>query len=148
MRPYYSAESGRPSIDPVLLFKMLFIGYLYGIRSERQLEEEIRGNVYYRWFLGLGLSDPVPDHATISWNRHNRFQGTDIFQQVFDAIVQQAIGHKIVEGKVLFSDSTHLKANANKKKYTRQVVAASPKEYLKKLDQAVTEDRQAHGKKR
>ncbi|RAP20876.1 hypothetical protein C2W64_03787 [Brevibacillus laterosporus] len=62
-----------------MLFKMIFIGYLYGIRSERQLEREIQTNVAYRWFLGLSLLDRVPDHSTISWNRRNRFKDTPIF---------------------------------------------------------------------
>lgn len=148
VRPYYSADNGRPSIDPVMLFKMLFIGYLYGIRSERQLELEVNGNVYYRWFLGLGITDKVPDHVTISWNRHGRFKGTNIFQEIFDEIVRQAMRHNMVEGKVLFTDSTHLKANANKKKYLTQTVQGSTRTYLKELDQAVNEDREAHGKKR
>lgn len=148
VRPYYSADNGRPSIDPVMLFKMLFIGYLYGIRSERQLELEVNGNVYYRWFLGLGITDKVPDHVTISWNRHGRFKGTNIFQEIFDEIVRQAMRHNLVEGKVLFTDSTHLKANANKKKYSTQTVQGSTRTYLKELDQAVNEDREAHGKKR
>ena len=83
----YCKDNGRPAIDPVVLFKMLFIGYLYGIRSERQLEKEIQVNVAYRWFLGLSLTDEVPDHSTISQNRRRRFKGTDIFQKVFDEIV-------------------------------------------------------------
>lgn len=76
--PYYCTDNGRPSIDPIVLFKMIFIGYLYGIRSERQLELEIQTNIAYRWFLGLKLTDPVPDHSTISFNRHKRFQNTEI----------------------------------------------------------------------
>ena len=87
VKEYYCPDNGRPALDPVMLFKMIFIGYLYGIRSERQLEQEVRGNVYYRWFLGLGLTDAVPDHTTISYNRHKRFKGTGIFQEVFDEII-------------------------------------------------------------
>ncbi len=75
VKPYYSEDNGRPSIDPLVLFKMMFIGYFYGIRSERQLEQEIKLNVAYRWFLGLRFKDPVPHHSTISWNRHKRFKG-------------------------------------------------------------------------
>lgn len=92
---------------------MMFIGYFYGIRSERQLEQEIKMNIAYRWFLGLKFRDPVPHHSTISINRQNRFKGTDIFQEIFDEIFLQAINHKMVGGRVLFTDSTHLKANAN-----------------------------------
>ncbi|WP_139070854.1 transposase, partial [Paenibacillus sp. KS1] len=93
VRPLYCADNGRPAIDPVVLFKMIFLGYFYGIRSERQLEREIQTNLAYRWFLGLGLTDKVPDHSTISWNRRTRFKDTDIFQDVFDEIVLQAIQH-------------------------------------------------------
>ncbi|AGA57666.1 transposase [Thermobacillus composti KWC4] len=147
VRPYYSETHGRPSIDPVMLFKMLFIGYLYGIRSERQLEQEINMNIAYRWFLGLGLSKKAPDHTTISWNRRYRFKGTTVFQDIFDEIVRLAIRHRMVGGRVLITDSTHLKANANKRKYTVQVVERTPQEYLHELEQAIEEDRRQQGKK-
>jgi transposase len=146
VRPYYSENTGRPS-DPILLFKMMFIGYFYGIRSERQLEQEVKTNVAYRWFLGLKLNDSVPDHSTISWNRRTRFQNTNIFQEIFDEIVLQAMNHKMVGGRVLFSDSTHLKANANKHKFTREEVEVETREYIEELDKAIEEDRKNHGKK-
>ena len=146
VRPFYSENNGRPS-DPIQLFKMMFIGYFYGIRSERQLEREIQTNVAYRWFLGLRLTDTVPDHSTISWNRQNRFKGTNIFQEIFDEIVFQAMQHKMVGGRVLFSDSTHLKANANKHKFTRVEVEVETREYIEELNNAVEEDRVNHGKK-
>ncbi len=72
------AEIGRPGVDPVVLFKMLLVGYLYGIPSERRLEEEITLNVAYRWFLGLELDQRVPDHSTLSQNRRRRFAGTTV----------------------------------------------------------------------
>ena len=147
VKEYYCPNNGRPALDPVLLFKMMFIGYLYGIRSERQLEKEINGNIYYRWFLGLGLKDKAPDHITISFNRHNRFGGTTVFQDIFDEIVEMAIRHRMVSGRVLITDSTHLKANANKKKFTTQTVEIKPKAYLEELDKAIAQDRQEQGKK-
>ncbi|MEK4905995.1 IS1182 family transposase [Niallia sp. FSL M8-0099] len=146
VRPFYSEKNGRPS-DPIMLFKMMFIGYFYGIRSERQLEREVQMNVAYRWFLGLKLNDPVPDHSTISWNRRTRFKDTNIFQEIFDEIVLQAINHKMVGGRVLFTDSTHLKANANKHKFTRQEVEMETREYIDELNKAIDEDRSNHGKK-
>jgi len=82
----YSADNGRPAVDPTMLFKMLFIGYLFGVRSERQLIREIQVNVAYRWFLGLGLMDKVIDASTFSQNRRRRFDGTDIEQVIFDEI--------------------------------------------------------------
>lgn len=147
VRPYYCENNGRPSVDPLVLFKMMFIGYLYGIRSERQLEREIQMNIAYRWFLGLGLNDPVPDHSTISWNRRTRFKNTTIFQDIFDEIVLQAMNHRMIGGRVLFTDSTHLKANANKKKFTKQMIESETKAYIEALNQAVEEDRVSHGKK-
>ncbi|WP_099352057.1 IS1182 family transposase [Fredinandcohnia onubensis] len=147
VKPYYSEDNGRPSIDPLVLFKMMFIGYFYGIRSERQLEQEIKLNVAYRWFLGLRFKDPVPHHSTISWNRHKRFKDTDIFQEIFGEIVLLAMNHKMVGGKVLFTDSTHLKANANKHKFTREEVEVETREYLDELNKAIEEDRAEHGKK-
>lgn len=147
VKDYYCPNNGRPSIDPLVLFKMIFIGYLFGIRSERQLEKEIKTNIAYRWFLGLNLTDPVPDHSTISFNRRRRFQDTEIFQEIFDEIVRLAINHRMVGGRVLFSDSTHIKANANKRKYNKKIIPETVKSYLESLDVSVAEDRENHGKK-
>ncbi|CDF58082.1 IS1182 family transposase [Thermobrachium celere] len=143
----YCHDNGRPAVDPVVLFKMLFIGYLFGIRSERQLVRDIEVNVAYRWFLGFSLTDKIPDHSTISQNRRRRFKNTDIAQKIFDNIVLQAISHGLVEGKILYTDSTHLKANANKRKFIEKEVEKSIKDYMLELDKAIDEDRIAHGKK-
>ncbi|HWL23557.1 MAG TPA: IS1182 family transposase [Ureibacillus sp.] len=147
VKPYYCEDNGRPSIDPLVLFKMMFVGYLYGIRSERQLEEEIKMNIAYRWFLGLKLSDRVPHHSTISWNRRTRYAETNIFQEIFDEIVFQAMEHRMVGGRVLFTDSTHLKANANKHKFTRETVEVETRDYIEDLNKAIEQDRKDHGKK-
>lgn len=146
-RPLYSLDNGRPCIDPVILFKMLFIGYLFGVRSERRLTQEVAVNLAYRWFLGLSLSDPVPHHSTISQNRKRRFNGTDIFQEVFDEIVLQAVSKGLIDGEELFTDSTFLKANANKHKFIRKAVSRSTRSYVKELNRAINRDRLAHGKK-
>ena len=116
-KPYYSGDNGRPAIEPEILFRMLFIGYLYGIRSERRLVEEVKVNVAYRWFLGYDLTEKIPDASVIWQNRLRRFNGTDIPQQIFDNIVRQAMSYGLVGGAVLYTDSTHLKANANKNKF-------------------------------
>lgn len=142
----YSADNGRPALDPVRLFKMLFIGYLFGIRSERQLVREIQVNVAYRWFLGMRLTDKVIDASTFSQNRRRRFAGTDIEQTIFDRIVEQAIGHGLIGGRVFYTDSTHLKANANKNKHQLHVVEQTPVDYLADLNAAIAEDRATHGK--
>jgi len=146
-RSLYCEDNGRPCIDPVMLFKMLLIGYLYGIRSERRLIEEIRLNIAYRWFVGLSLTDPVPHHSIFSQNRRRRFQQSEIYQEVFDEIVLQAIQHGFIEGKQLFTDSTFLKANASKSKFKKQKVVVTPKEYMDQLEKAIDEDRIQHGKK-
>ncbi len=143
----YCPDNGRPAIPPEQLFKALFVGYLFGIRSERQLMREIEVNVAYRWFIGLRLTDRVFDASTFSQNRRRRFDGTDIAQRIFDHIVEQAIARDLVGGEVLYTDSTHLKANANKGRYDTEMVAKSRAAYWDDLDAAVTADRTAHGKK-
>lgn len=144
--PLYCADNGRPAIDPIRLFKLLFIGYLFGVRSERRLVQEVQVNVAYRWFLGLGLTEKVPDASTISQNRRRRFTGTQIEQTIFDQIVQQALAHGLIGGRVLYTDSTHLKANANKNKFQAHEVQVKPAQYLAELEQAITQDRAQHGK--
>jgi len=146
VRHLYCIDNGRPATDPVVLFKLLFIGYLYGIRSERQLVKEVQVNVAYRWFLGFSLTDKIPDASTISQNRRRRFVGTPIYQEIFDAIVEQAQSTGLVGGRVLYTDSTHLKASANKNKFDVQEVEVAPLDYLEALDEAIDEDRESHGK--
>lgn len=142
----YCADNGRPALDPVRLFKMLFIGYLFGIRSERQLVREIQVNVAYRWFLGLRLTDKVIDASTFSQNRRRRYAGTDIEQTIFDRIVEQAIGQGLIGGRVFYTDSTHLKASAHKNKHQIHEVAQTPVDYLAELEAAIAEDRTDHDK--
>lgn len=142
----YCADNGRPAIDPVQLFKMLFIGYLFGIRSERQLVREIQVNVAYRWFLGLGLTDRIIDASTFSQNRRRRFSGSDIEQTIFDRIVEHAIEHGLIGGRVFYSDSTHLKASANKNRHDVHRIEQTPASYLAELNTAIDNDRAAHGK--
>lgn len=143
----YCQDNGRPAVDPVVLFKMLFLGYLFGIRSERQLVREIQVNIAYRWFLGFDLTTKIPDASTISQNRRRRFRDSSIYQDIFDEIVLFAMKKKLVDGKHLYTDSTHLKANANKNKFVLAQVQKSTKSYLDALDQDITADREAHGKK-
>lgn len=147
VRGLYCPDNGRPALDPTLLFKLLFIGYLFGVRSERQLMREVEVNVAYRWFLGLGLTDKVPDASTLSQNRRRRFQSSDVYQQIFDEIVFQAMRKKLVSGQTLYTDSTHLKANANKNKWKKAEAEAASRDYLDQLEQAVQEDRITRGKK-
>lgn len=146
VRHLYCIDNGRPATDPVVLFKLLFIGYLYGIRSERQVIREVQVNVAYRWFLGFSLTDKIPDASTISQNRRRRFAGTTIYQEIFDNIVEQAQAAGLVTGRLLYTDSTHLKASANKNRFDVKEVEVAPQAYLEALDAAVDEDRKSHGK--
>jgi transposase len=143
----YCADNGRPPLDPTLLFKALFIGYLFGIRSERQLVREIEVNVAYRWFLRLKLTDKVFDASTLSQNRRRRYNDASVAQDIFDHIVEQAIRHGLVDGTVLYTDSTHLKANANKGKYDLAQIEKSRSDYWADLDKAIDAERKLHGQK-
>lgn len=143
----YCADNGRPALDPTLMFKALFLGYLFGIRSERQLVREIEVNVAYRWFLRLKLTQTVFDASTLSQNRRRRYTDTSVAQDIFDAIVEQAVMRGLVDGSVLYTDSTHLKANANKNRYDKAVIAKSRADYWDALDAAIEAERLAHGQK-
>jgi transposase len=147
VKDLYCADNGRPAVDPVVLFKMLFLGYLYGVRSERQLVREIQVNVAYRWFIGYGLTDKIPDASTFSQNRRRRFTESTVYQEIFDEIVLQAMRRKWVNGRILYTDSTHLKANANKHKFKKKHVETSIRNYLAELEAAIETDRKEHGKK-
>lgn len=147
VKDFYCDNNGRPALDPTLMFKLLFLGYLFGVRSERQLIRDAQVNVAYRWFLGLNLTDKVPDASTLSQNRIRRFNDSDVYQQIFDEIVFQAMKRKLVDGRTLYTDSTHLKANANKNKHLKVKATTERQAYMDELDKAIEEDRLAHGKK-
>lgn len=124
--PLYCLDNGRPAIDPETLFRMLFVGYLYGIRSERRLEEEVNYNLAYKWFCGLNITRKAPDATTLSVNRKRRFRDNDIPEQIFNEILRQAIEKKLVGGEILYTDSTHVKAKANKHKKTTVTIQRTP----------------------
>lgn len=146
-RHLYCENNGRPPVDPVRLFKIMLLGYLFGIPSERKLVKEIEVNVAYRWFLRMSLTDKVIDASTLSQNRIRRFNNSDVFEQVFENIVMQAMKKGFIGGKTLYTDSTHLKANANKRKYANQELPVKPSAYLNELDEAVAKEREAQGLK-
>ena len=133
-KEFYCHNNGRPSIDPVILVKYLLIGFLYGIESERRLEQEIQVNMAYRWFLGLDLDERVPDHSTISQNRRRRFSGKNLYRSLFVQVVRQCMDKGLVEGKLIVTDSTHIKANASRKSEQVIEVEYHASEYLVKLD--------------
>jgi transposase len=108
------SETGRPSIDPQLLLRILLIGYLYGITSERKLVEELRMHLAWRWFTGLGFDQEIPHHSTFSKNRHGRFLESNLFQQLFEEIVARCMEAGLVRGDQLSVDGSFIEANAAK----------------------------------
>ncbi|WP_172799143.1 transposase, partial [Bacillus sp. FJAT-29814] len=118
----YSTDRGRSSIDPVVLIKMAFIQYTFGIRSMRQTIKEIETNMAYRWFLGYGFYDKVPHFSTFGKNYERRFKDTDLFEQIFYRILKEAADKKLISEEHVFIDSTHVKASANKRKFEKKVV--------------------------
>lgn len=112
---YYS-HTGRPSIDPELIIRMLIVGYCYGIRSERRLCEEVHLNLAYRWFCRLGLEDAVPDHSTFSKNRHGRFRQSNALRWVFDEVVRGCMAHGLIKGEGFAIDASTIAADARRQR--------------------------------
>ncbi len=143
----YSAETGRPSIDPVTLIKIPFIQYLYGIKSMRQTIKEIEVNMAYRWFLGLDFYDSVPHFSTFGKNYTRRFKDTDLFEQIFQHILEECYRFKLVDPTQVFVDSTHVKARANNKKMQKRIAKQETLFYEEMLRKEIQKDRADHGKK-
>lgn len=143
----YSHDNGRPSMDPVSLIKIPFIQYLYGIRSMRQTIKEIEVNVAYRWFIGLELTDPVPHFSTFGKNYTRRFKDTDLFEQIFQHILEECYRFKLVDPTEVFVDATHVKARANNKKMQKRIAHQEALFYEDMLRKEINEDRAAHDKK-
>src|SRR6516162_5853847 len=111
LAPFYS-HTGRPSIDPELMIRMLIVGYCFGIRSERRLCEEIHLNLAYRWFCRLGLEDAVPEHSTFSKNRHGRFRESDAFRHVFERVLERCMTEGLVGAEGFAIDASVVRADA------------------------------------
>lgn len=147
VRDKYSHDNGRPSMDPVMLIKIPFIQYLYGIKSMRQTIKEIEVNVAYRWFLGLEMIDKVPHFSTFGKNYTRRFKDTDLFEQIFSHILSECYKYKFVDPTEVFVDATHVKACANNKKFQKKVAHKEALFYEEALKQEINQDREGHGKK-
>ena len=143
---FYSS-TGRPSIDPELMMRMLLVGYVMGIRSERRLCEEVHLNLAYRWFCKMDLSDPIPDHSTFSKNRHGRFRDSDVLRHVFETVVAQCLEAGLASGQRYAADASIIAADANRQKSSPKAdwnpEAINPddapravREYLDTLDDA------------
>ena len=146
VKDLYCENNGRPSIDPVVLFKIVFIQALDGIKSMRKTCEKIKVDAEYRWFLGIPFGIDTPHFSTFSKNYERRFKGTDIFENIFINIVNQAIKYNLVDGTTFYTDSTHKKANANKNKYN-DLLVETIKERRKWLEDEINEERKKYGKK-
>jgi transposase len=140
LRDSYS-ETGRPSIDPEVLLRILLIGYLYGVTSERRLVEELRMHLAWRWFTGLGFDQEIPNHSTFSKNRHGRFQESNLFQDLFERIVEQCITAGLVVGEHMSVDGSFIQANASTdSRIPREQLAEAAevkhavREYIKELE--------------
>jgi transposase len=134
VRELYCENNGRPGVDPVVLVKYLLIGFLYGILSERRIEREIQVNMAYRWFLGLNLFDRVPDHSTISQNRRRRFNGKNMYRRLFERVLAMCVEKGLVDGKLILTDSTHVKANASHQSEIKVAVEKEAAWYMERLD--------------
>ena len=130
----YSRRYGRPPIDPVVLVKYLLVGYLYGIPSERQIEQRIQTDVALRWYLGLDLFDQVPDHSTISQLRRRKPAFRKVFRRLFEEVVRQCVEKGLASGRLVATDSTHVRASASPASVSLADVEDSPGTYWERLD--------------
>ncbi len=142
----YCKDNGRPSIDPVVIFKMVLIQHLYGLPSLRRTVEEIKMNVAYRWFLGYLMNEPIPHFSTISYNFKHRYTEKTI-EEIFYWILREINGAGYLSPEAVFVDGTHIKANANIKKVVKKAVPQAAKIYKKQLMEEINEDREEHNKK-
>src|SRR6266852_5110850 len=136
------SSTGRPSIDPEVLLRLLLVGYLYGITSERRLLDEVRMHLAYRWFTRLGFDQALPDHSTFSKNRHGRFRQSGLFREVFEEIVRRCLDAGLVEGRNLAVDGTLVAANASQQSRVPREqlaevaqVSRTVRQYLAELEQ-------------
>ena len=132
--PLYSKKYGRPAIDPVVIVKYLLVGFLYGIPSERQIEQRIQTDIALRWYLGLDLFDRVPDHSTVSQLRRRKPSFRKVFRRLFEEVVRQCIEKGLVSGRVVGADSTHVRANASRASEELVEVAEEVGVYWERLD--------------
>ena len=130
----YNRKFGRPPIDPVVIVKYLLVGFLYGIPSERQIEQRIQTDIALRWYLGLDLFDRVPDHSTVSQLRRRKPSFRKVFRRLFEEVVHQCVEKGLVSGRVVGTDSTHVRANASRTSEELVEVVEEAGVYWEKLD--------------
>ncbi|MEL6752586.1 MAG: IS1182 family transposase, partial [Pseudomonadota bacterium] len=137
LKPYYS-ETGRPSICPELMIRMLIAGYCFGIRSERRLCDEVHLNLAYRWFCRLGLEGAVPDHSTFSKNRHGRFRESDLFRTLFDQVLRRCMAAGLVGGEAFSVDGSLVAADADRRKGPTGEAGLPPDKTSRAIDEYLT----------
>ena len=142
----YCKDNGRPSIDPVVLFKIVLIQHIYGIRSLRRTLEEVGVNMAYRWFIGYPLNEQVPHFSTVSYNFKHRFNTASV-EYIFRWVLKAAADEGYLDTEAVFVDGTHIKASANLKKQARKAVPKEAKRYAHELFDEINKDREVHGKK-
>ncbi|WP_159721375.1 transposase, partial [Enterococcus sp. CSURQ0835] len=138
---------GRPSIDPVVLIKLVFIQYLFGIPSMRQTIKEVETNLAYRWFIGYDFQEKIPHFSTFGKNYARRFRETTLFEEIFAYILEQAVKAGFVTEDIIYVDSTHIKANANKHKFNKERTHIEAKAYQTELEDEINEQRRKEGKR-
>ena len=142
----YSDTKGRPSIDPVVLFKIVFIQFIFGIKSMRQTIKEIEVNMAYRWFLRIGITDEVPHFSTFGKNYKRRFENSRIFEEIFDEILSKIVKAGLIKEETIFVDSTHIKAYANKRRIEEYKVKETTNKYVAALNKELNDIREQEGK--
>ena len=142
----YCEDNGRPSIDPVVLFKIVLIQHIYGIPSLRRTLEEVNMNLAYRWFIGYPLSATIPHFSAVSYNFKHRFN-TATVEYVFRWVLKAAANEGYLDTEAIFVDGTHIKANANMKKQVKKQIPKAARHYQEQLMEEVDADRKDHGKK-
>jgi transposase len=152
LAPYYS-HTGRPSVDPVLMIRMLIVGYVFAIRSERRMCTEVQVNLAYRWFCKLGIEDSIPDHSVFCRARHERFRESDALRRVFESVVAMCIAAGLVGGEAFSVDASLIKADVDEKKRVSgnqpiawpkaQEASRAVREYLAALDAARADEKES-----
>jgi len=145
LRPYYCSDNGKYSTDPVIVVKSLLIAFIEGIPSERRLERQLHLNAAYRWFLGLGYHERVPDHSTISQLRRRKFNEAEIIKEMFMHILRLCAEAGLVSGKLLVTDSTHVKASASKASRMKIEIERTATEFFDRLDAYEAAERERLG---
>jgi len=149
LAPYYS-HTGRPSIDPVLMIRMLLVGYVFALRSERRLCSEVQVNLAYRWFCKLSVEDQIPDHSVFSRARHERFRESDALRRVFEGVVAKCLAAGLVGGEAFSVDASLIKADVDKKRRVSgdqpinwpkaEAASRAVREYITALDAARSDE--------